>query len=160
MVVHAIPAIAFEEAVNDVLGMRMFPVDGTDSGEFRTEGGIGHIVLSRESISLSQCSAGRLSQPCVQSRRNKLIVVQMWIEPANAINLFGLPGREVLIGIETPAAGQQTLPAEHLMNPRNASAKPIRRIEEGRVRICDLVRERQHFGGNPRRATSNLLHAL
>ena len=38
MVVRTVPAVAFEEAVDDVLGVGVLEVDGGDGGDFRPRG--------------------------------------------------------------------------------------------------------------------------
>src|SRR5215813_9236269 len=64
-----------------------------------------------------------LAQPPFEIFAHELIVVQMWVAGADAINLFHLPRREVLAWVETPAARHQSLPAQDFVQPGDASGE-------------------------------------
>src|ERR1035437_2496255 len=72
----------------------------------------------------------------------------MRIGSAHAIDFRALARRKFLLGIETPASFEQALTPQYLMDARNTSLKIVRGIEEGGIRIRDLLRQRQQFAGN------------
>jgi hypothetical protein len=69
------------------------------------------------------------AQPTVQSLAHKIIVCKMRIEPADTIDFFTLPWRQLFIRIETPASRQQALAAQDFVDARYAAMKAICRIE-------------------------------
>src|SRR5712692_3588480 len=72
----------------------------------------------------------------------------MRVGSAHAIDFLTLTRRQFLLWIKTPASFEQALTPQNLMDARNASPKIMRRIEDGRVCICDLLGERQQFAWN------------
>src|SRR5580765_6592007 len=72
----------------------------------------------------------------------------MRIGSAHAIEFRALTRREFLPRIETPAPFEQALTPQYLMNAWNTSLKTVRGIEDGSIRICDLLRQRQQLAGN------------
>src|SRR4051812_19767202 len=86
-------------------------------------------------LQAANTTARNLAKPFIKMLPYKIIILQVRIEPANAINLFHLTGGKFFFGIETPAAFQQPLSAQDLVNPGNASVEVMRRIEERGVRI-------------------------
>jgi hypothetical protein len=76
------------------------------------------------------------------------VILQMRIGFADAIEFRALTRREILLRIETPAPFEQALTPQYLMNARNTSLKIVRGIEDGGIRICDLLRQRQQFARN------------
>ncbi len=72
----------------------------------------------------------------------------MRIGSAHAIDFRALTGRELLVRVETPAPFEQALSPQYLMDARNTSLKIVRGIEDGRIRIRDLLGEGQQFAGN------------
>jgi len=67
---------------------------------------------------------------------------------AHAIELRVLIWGEFLFRIETPAPFEQALTPQYLMNARNASLKIVCGIEDGAIRISDLLSQRQQFAGD------------
>ena len=61
---------------------------------------------------------------------NECIILQMWIDAADAIDLFDLAWREIFVLVEAPAARHQTLAAENFVDPRNATPICICRIKQ------------------------------
>src|ERR1022692_4259721 len=72
----------------------------------------------------------------------------MRIGSAHAIDFRALARRKFLLGIETPASFEQALTPQYLMDARNTSLKIVGGIEDGGIRIRDLLRQRQQFAGN------------
>ena len=66
----------------------------------------------------------------------------MWIACTHSIDLFKLTGREIFVRIETPTPGKQPLPAQNLVYPRDATGKPVARVEKGGVRVRQFRRKR------------------
>src|SRR5262245_43311459 len=65
----------------------------------------------------------------------------MWIAVANTIYFLDLPWRQVFMRVEAPAPFEQSLAAENLMEPGDASSKSIVYVEQSRVVIRQLVRQ-------------------
>src|SRR4051812_13274464 len=72
----------------------------------------------------------------------------MWIRAVNAIDLRGLAVAERLSRIEAPNSLQQTLPAQHFMNSRDASGKTVGGVEKRGVRVGDFDVSAQQCRGN------------
>ena len=62
---------------------------------------------------------------------NERIVGEMGISTADAIDLFGLAGREIFVRIETPAAGKQTLAREDFIDAGDAAMRRSRPCRAG-----------------------------
>jgi len=75
---------------------------------------------------------------------HKIVVLQMRIGGADAIDFVGLAGRKIFVGIEAPAAFEQTLAAQNFVDAGDAAMKMMRWIEERGVGIGDLLGEREH----------------
>ena len=82
--------------------------------------------------------ARTLSQPLVAVFTHELVISQMGVGPRDSGNLIRLAGREVLMGIQAPPAGEQSLPTQNLVNPWNAPGKGMPDIENGRVGVGHL----------------------
>src|SRR5580692_7991586 len=72
----------------------------------------------------------------------------MRIRSADAVDFFHLAWGEFLVGIKTPAAFQQTLTPQDLVYARNTSTKLMSGIEDGRVRVGNLLGECELFAGD------------
>ena len=79
---------------------------------------------------------------------HECVILKMRIGSAHAIEFRALPRREFLLRIETPAPFEQALAPQYLMNARNTSLKIVRGIEDGGIRIRDLLGECQQFAWN------------
>jgi hypothetical protein len=73
----------------------------------------------------------------------------MRISGEHAIDLTDLPGTQILMRIEAPAAGEQALASQDFVNPRDAAREQMRPIEERRVRVGQLGAERQQLQNLP-----------
>src|SRR3954454_3165788 len=93
-------------------------------------------------------SSARLAKPFIKVLLHENIILKMRIASAHAIEFLALTRREFLRGVETPAALKQALTPQYLMDPRNAAAEVVRGIEDGAIRICDLLSQRQQFARN------------
>jgi hypothetical protein len=61
----------------------------------------------------------------------------------DAVDLFHLPWRQVLVGIEAPAPLQQALAPQHLVQSRDAAGKAVAHVEEGGVGVREGRARRQ-----------------
>ena len=57
----------------------------------------------------------------------------------HAIDLLALAGRKLLLRIKTPAALEQSLAPQNLVNAWDASVKMVRGIEDGGIGVGDLL---------------------
>jgi hypothetical protein len=87
----------------------------------------------------------KLAQPLSQVRGDKLIIMQMRILNIEAVEFRQLPRRKVFARIKAPAAREQTLPPQNLVQPRDAAGEIMRRIKERRIRVGHFRRTRQQF---------------
>ena len=90
----------------------------------------------------------RLAKPFIKVLLYECVILKMRIGSADAIEFLALTGREFLVRIETPAPFEQALTPQYLMNARNASVKIVRGIEDGAIRIRDLLSQRQQSAGD------------
>ena len=82
---------------------------------------------------------GTLSaEPTFEIPRHKIVVAEVGIGSANAVNLLDLAWRSRLVGIQAPAAFQESLATQNLVQACDASRKIVSRIEESGIRICDF----------------------
>src|SRR5882724_6727617 len=72
----------------------------------------------------------------------------MRIAFAHAIDFLALARRQILVGIKTPAAFEQTLSPQNLMNSGDAPAKLIPWVKNCGICVCDLLGERKQIRGN------------
>src|SRR5262245_39415714 len=86
-----------------------------------------------------------LAHPPVEIFSHEIIVVQAPIAVIDAINLFHLSGRKVFARVETPAARQQSLSAQNLMQAGDATGEIVLGVEQRGVRVGDFGRPRQRF---------------
>src|SRR5262245_363127 len=84
-----------------------------------------------------------LTHPPVEIFPHELIVVHLRIAVIDAINLFHLPGRKVFARVETPAARQQSLSPQNLVQAGDAAGEIVLRVEQRGVRVGDFGRPRQ-----------------
>src|ERR1700722_4064615 len=93
-----------------------------------------------------------LAKPFIKMLLYECVVLQMRIRPRHAIHLFALAGRKFLLGVETPTPFEQSLAAQDFMDAGDASAKIVTGIEDGGVRVRDLLSEGQKCQRNLLRA--------
>jgi hypothetical protein len=67
-----------------------------------------------------------LSEPVIEVFADEGVVGKMGIRAGDAVDLFYLTWGEVFVGIEAPAAGEQALAPQDLVDPGDAPAKPWR----------------------------------
>ena len=79
---------------------------------------------------------------------NKIIVIQVRVSRANAIDFLELAGRKLQPGIKTEGAGDEALPAEHFVNAGDAAGKIIGSIEERGIAVRHLSRASQQLRRN------------
>ena len=73
----------------------------------------------------------------------------MRVRRPDPVDFLQLPGTELFTRVETPPSPQQTLPAKHLVYPRDASVEIVGRVEDRRVRIRGLDAELQERSEAP-----------
>lgn len=76
---------------------------------------------------------------------DELIVAEVRIVSADAVNLFHLSGRQSFVRIETPAAREQPLSPQNLVQTRDAAREIVPRIEERRIRVSHFSRTREQL---------------
>ena len=84
-----------------------------------------------------------LAYPPVEIFAHEIIVVKLRIAVIDSINLFHLAGRKLFARVETPAARQQSLSAQNLVQTGDATREIMLRVEQRGVRIRDFGRPRQ-----------------
>src|SRR5215468_3971184 len=89
-----------------------------------------------------------LAKPFIKVLLYEVIVLQVRIESAHAIDFSALPGGEFFVRIKTPASFQKPLAAQNFMDAGNTAAELMRGIEQGSISIGDLMREGQQFAWN------------
>src|SRR4051795_11471419 len=72
-------------------------------------------AMVRQASPWSQLTRDMSRQPPLEIGAHEGIVVEMRIGRTDAVNLFLLPRPQRFLGIETPDAGQQPLPAQDFM---------------------------------------------
>ena len=80
--------------------------------------------------------------------RHKIIVMKVRVRPVDAIDLFGLSGRKLLVRIEAQTVGQQPLASQDLVNSRDATRVLMVGIEERGIAIRHLCRGRKERSRN------------
>ncbi len=85
-------------------------------------------------------------KPFIAMTRHELVISQMRISAAHAIDFFALSGAESFGGIEAPDAFEQPLPPQDVVNPGDAARVLVCRIEKGGVCVRDLVGAAKQFG--------------
>lgn len=76
---------------------------------------------------------------------DEIIIAEMRVGGADAINLRKLAGAERLVLVETPEAFEEALAAEDFVEAGDAARKTVRGIEEGGIAVGDFIRELEHF---------------
>src|ERR1700676_1547534 len=79
---------------------------------------------------------------------NEFVILQVMIKLADAIDLLCLTGGQIFVRIQTPAPFEKTLPSQNFVDARNASMKIVNRIEQRRICVGDLLRQRQQIRRN------------
>src|SRR4029450_6608905 len=77
--------------------------------------------------------------------RDKVVIAQMGVQSAYPVDLPTLTGTQGLIRIKAPDPLEEPLPAQDLMNARDAAGISIRRIEDRGVGIGDFGSQAQQF---------------
>src|SRR5437588_10792926 len=80
-------------------------------------------------------ASGSGGQPLVPMTGDKVVVDQIGIVAADAVDLLRLAGAEGLLGREAPEALEQALSAQDLVDPGDASAEMIGGVEDRRVGV-------------------------
>src|SRR2546423_7822361 len=75
---------------------------------------------------------------------DKVVVGEMRIETADAIDFFELAWREIFARVEAPAAFKKALAAQNFVNSGNTAGELMCGIKERGVRVGDLLGEREH----------------
>jgi len=70
------------------------------------------------------------SQPSFEVLRDEIIVIEVRIAFIDAVNLFHLPRGMLLMRVQAPSSGHQSLTAQHFMHSGDASREIILRVEE------------------------------
>src|SRR5262249_6412841 len=89
-----------------------------------------------------------LAKPVIQVLLYEYIVLEVRVCLRDAVDFFHLPGRQLFVRIEAPAAFQQSLPTKNFVNARDAAMKVVHGIEDGGVGVGHLRGERLQFGGH------------
>ena len=71
------------------------------------------------------------------------VIVKMGVCGVDAIDLFALAGTKSLLGIQAPNSLEQSLTAQHFVEPSNAAGVAVGRIKKGGVCVRDLSRARE-----------------
>ena len=100
-----------------------------------------------------------LPQPGIAMFVHESIVVQMWIQSINAVDLLCLARTESFVRIKTKDMFKKPLPAQNLVQARNATGILMGGIEKSAVRVGDLNTAFQKLIGYTIPA-ANLLPAL
>src|SRR5215831_19864369 len=87
-------------------------------------------------------------QPALQVRAHEVIVVEVRIGGADAVDLLALSGSQRLLRVKAPDTFEQSLPAQDLVAAGDHAVEAVGRIEDRRVAVSDLRVERQKLGGN------------
>src|SRR5690242_18236394 len=87
-------------------------------------------------------------QPALQIGANKIIIVEVRIGGADAVDLLALSGPQRLLRVETPDTFEQSLPAQDLVAAGDHAVETVGRVEDCRVAVGDLRIERHKLGGN------------
>jgi hypothetical protein len=66
---------------------------------------------------------------------HELVVLQVRVCPAHAVDLVHLSWRQVLVRVETPAAFEESLAAKNFVQSGDAAREVVPRVEHGRIRI-------------------------
>ena len=76
---------------------------------------------------------------------DEAVVGKMPIAGQHAIDGGHLSGAQLLVWIQAPASGKQTLPAKDLVNARDAAGELVDRVEQGGVDVGELGAEREQL---------------
>src|SRR5688572_13042270 len=74
---------------------------------------------------------------------HELVVRKMRIAGQHAIDLAHLPRTQLLLRIQAPSTGDETLPAENLVDTWNAPGELMPRVEERRIDVRELRADRE-----------------
>lgn len=77
---------------------------------------------------------------------DEIIIAEMRVGGADAINLRKLAGAERFLLVEAPDALQQTLAAEDFVQAGDAAGETVRGVEEGGIAVGYFIRELRHSG--------------
>src|SRR5919197_4724672 len=92
------------------------------------------------------------SHPLLEVCGNELVVGEVWVRAADAVDLGSLTAAERLVRIETPRACDESLAPQHFLNTGDTSGEAIPGIEECRICIGDLRPALQQRRGHVFRA--------
>jgi hypothetical protein len=74
---------------------------------------------------------------------DEIIIRKMTIPGQHAIYFVHLAGTQILVRIETPAAGEQALTSQNLMDAGDAAGEPVYGVEYRCIRIGQLGSKRE-----------------
>src|SRR5262245_15376753 len=88
------------------------------------------------------------AEPSVEVRPNELVVGQVRVGAADAVDRLGLAVAEALVRVQAPRPCKQSLAAEYLVNPGDADSKPVGRVEDRRICVREFAVETEQLGWN------------
>ena len=105
-------------------------------------------------------SGGSLT-PAIAARlaADEIVVGEIGVLVADAVDLLDLARAQALGGIETPDALHQSLPPQDLVAAGDAAVEIVGDVEEGAVAVGDPGIERQQIGGHGVLAARGLARA-
>ena len=80
-------------------------------------------------------------QPFIEMLGDEIIIAEVRVGGAHAINLRKLAGAERFVFIEAPDAFEKALAAEDFVQAGDAACKAVRSVEEGGVAVGDFDAE-------------------
>src|SRR5687767_423857 len=83
----------------------------------------------------------RSTQPAIQALLDERIVGQVRIPRQHAIDLGGLSRAQLLVRVQAPAAGEEPLTPQDLVDARNAAGKLMGGVEQRGVGVGQLGAE-------------------
>src|SRR4030095_5982270 len=87
----------------------------------------------------------RSRQPPLPVFGDEMIVDQVWVVRAHAVEFSRLAGAQSFFRVQAPDAFQQSLAAQNFVATRYAAAKVMRHVEQGAVAVRDLTVESQQL---------------
>ena len=103
------------------------------------------MVLHRWRMVGMKLRKGSGIQPSIAMLSDELVIVQMRIDSIHPINLCELSWAERFVLVEAAEAIEQTLAAQHFIQPGDAATEAVRSIEEGGIAIGDFDAEAEQL---------------
>src|SRR6476469_9699224 len=76
-------------------------------------------------------------EPAVQALPHEAVVRQLRVCRDDPIDLGHLSGAELLVGVQAPAACQQPLAPQYLVDPGDTASKVVRSVEDRAIGVSD-----------------------